>query len=273
MSKYLILFLLLTSSTAFAKEFKQDTKEYVDEDGITYTRYLIRKDDFKAAKEADKNVIIYLFGEEASTNIWRYNRFELRYSWVGRLVRVPKIDPKALYSPCPQTVENLKKYPQYIVVDLEKQFLCAYENGKLFKSHPVSTGNPKSKEPGGWFKDRSTKPSLRKILAKDSDHVSDLYPEASKENHYRAGGASMYYALIIGDGMALHIGNVIHNGTETRNKKFVVRDGKISTDSPKFSGGDSHQCIRQLDMDAIIMYFWAEVGTPVRIVKNDKKGY
>ena len=241
---FIFISTVLLSSSVLAKG--QDTKEYIDTDGITYIRYVITKADIQAAKDTDINVIVMLFGENLATNIGRYNRFDIRYSWVGRRINVPKLASGVLYTPMPEYIEKLSKYPQYIIVDLKKQFLGAYEYGKLVKSHPISSGNPDSKEPDGSYKNRSTKPGLYKILAKDINHVSLDYPEANKSNHWKKGGAPMYYFLKLGD-FDLHIGSVVHKDRSS-------------------GGGDSHGCLRQIDIDAIVMYFWAEIGTTVQII-------
>lgn len=233
-------------SNVYAKEIKQDIKEYIDKGGITYTRYVITKKDIKEAYVANTNVVVYLFGEKLANNISRYNRFDLVYSWTGRMVKVPKLEKGTLYNPMPTYVEKIKDYPQYIIVDLKLQFLGAYEYGKLFKSHPISSGNPKSKEPGGWIKNRATPPGMYKVLDKKIDHRSDSYPEASKENNWVKGGSPMHYGLKLGNGIYLHEGDLIGAGPR------------------------SHGCIRQLMLDAFILYFWSEVGTPVKIVKSSE---
>jgi hypothetical protein len=79
-----------------------------------------------------------------------------------------------------------------IVVDLTKQEIYAYENGRLVMSGWVSTGKYGHRTPRGRFR----------ILEKDLRHVSSKYPEPT-------GGARMDYMMrLTSSGIAMHLGFV-----------------------------------------------------------------
>jgi len=112
-----------------------------------------------------------------------------------------------------------------IVVDLSKQAAYAYEDGKILFFGHISSGKPGRETPRGHFR----------ILEKDIDHVSNLWPAPN-------GGARMPYMLrITRDGVALHLGN-----------------------TPNYPA--SHGCIRMQDGFAQKMFFWARKGIPVDVV-------
>jgi lipoprotein-anchoring transpeptidase ErfK/SrfK len=71
------------------------------------------------------------------------------------------IQPRAF----PEFDEELEQYPQFILVDRDKQLLAYYEKGLLVACFPVSTGRRETKTPPmeGWV-------SLR-----DKDHISSKY--------------------------------------------------------------------------------------------------
>jgi hypothetical protein len=79
-----------------------------------------------------------------------------------------------------------------IVIDLTKQEVYAYENGRLVMSGWVSTGKYGHRTPRGRFR----------ILEKDLKHVSSKYPKPY-------GGARMDYMMrLTGSGIAMHLGFV-----------------------------------------------------------------
>jgi len=111
-----------------------------------------------------------------------------------------------------------------IIVDLSQQIAFAYENRQLQFYGRISSGKAGRRTPTGHFR----------ILEKDIDHVSNLWPAPN-------GGAKMHYMLrLTRDGIAMHLGPV-----------------------PNYPA--SHGCIRMQNGFAQKMYFWAEKGTPVTV--------
>ena len=111
-----------------------------------------------------------------------------------------------------------------IIVDLSQQVAFAYENKQLQFYGRISSGKPGRRTPTGSFR----------VLEKDIDHVSNLWPAPN-------GGAKMHYMLrLTRDGIAMHLGPV-----------------------PNYPA--SHGCIRMQDGFAQKMYFWAEKGIPVTV--------
>lgn len=84
-----------------------------------------------------------------------------------------------------------------IIIALNTQTLYAYNGETLLFETQVSTGMRGHPTPPGWYK----------VLGKDPDHVSNLYPEADA-SHPVAGGAPMRYALLLERGLAIHEGVV-----------------------------------------------------------------
>ena len=80
-----------------------------------------------------------------------------------------------------------------------------------------------------------------RVLRKDINHVSSKYPEPN-------GGAKMHYMLgVTNSGIAMHLGYV-----------------------PNYPA--SHGCIRMENGFAQRMFYWANVGTPIRIVGSASIG-
>lgn len=72
------------------------------------------------------------------------------------------------YSPLPREIP--KKERKFILVDLEKQALVAYEFGKLKFWYPISSGKPRHETPKGEFQ----------ILARDKNRFSSIYNTSMK---------------------------------------------------------------------------------------------
>ena len=118
-----------------------------------------------------------------------------------------------------------------IYVDLTLQKAYAVENGILkFEGH-ISSGDRGHQTPIGRFK----------ILQKDKDHVSNLYPKPN-------GGTKMPYMMrLTWDGIAMHQG--------------YVPDRPVS-----------HGCIRLKRKFAKKLFYWADKGTPV-LIEGDTEGF
>jgi hypothetical protein len=112
-----------------------------------------------------------------------------------------------------------------ILVDLTHQIAIAYQDGEVKFYGRISSGKPGRETPTGSFR----------VLEKDIDHVSNLWPKPN-------GGAKMHYMLrITRDGIAMHLGP-----------------------TPDYPA--SHGCIRMQDGFAQRMFAWAEKYTSVDIV-------
>jgi len=112
-----------------------------------------------------------------------------------------------------------------IVVDLSRQIALAYEGSTVLFYGRISSGKPGRRTPTGHFR----------VLEKDIDHVSNLWPAPN-------GGARMHYMLrLTRDGVAMHLGP-----------------------TPDYPA--SHGCVRMQNGFAQRMFFWAEKGTPVDVV-------
>ena len=112
-----------------------------------------------------------------------------------------------------------------ILVDLTHQIAIAYKNGTLVFYGRISSGMIGRETPTGTFR----------VLKKEIDHVSNLWPEPD-------GGARMPYMLrLTRDGIAMHLGP-----------------------TPNYPA--SHGCIRMQNGFAQQMYEWARVGTYVDVI-------
>lgn len=96
----------------------------------------------------------------------RFNRIDRRHIWQGKYLKIP-YDKNRLtnFSPLPKTLEKAKDYHKYVFINLEEQFLGAYEYGELKFSFPVATGRKSHSTPKGIFR----------VLGFDKNHRSSLY--------------------------------------------------------------------------------------------------
>jgi len=114
-----------------------------------------------------------------------------------------------------------------VYVDLTLQKAYAVEDGILRFEGRISSGNTGHETPSGRFK----------ILQKDKDHISNLYPKPN-------GGTKMPYMMrLTWDGIAMHQGYVPNRPV-------------------------SHGCIRLKRKFAKKLFTWVKKGTPV-IVEGD----
>ncbi len=118
-----------------------------------------------------------------------------------------------------------------VYVDLTLQKAYAVEDGILKFEGRISSGNTGHETPSGTFK----------ILQKDKDHISNLYPKPN-------GGTKMPYMMrLTWDGIAMHQGYVPNRPV-------------------------SHGCIRLKRKFAKKLFAWVKKGTPV-IVEGDVDNY
>ena len=83
---------------------------------------------------------------------------KLNHADAAHLARLPRIvvpdrfDPdELLYSPLPREVPALSEERKALVVDLATQVFGAYENGRLVRWGPVSTGDRRHQTPSGPY--------------------------------------------------------------------------------------------------------------------------
>jgi len=155
----------------------------------------------------------------------RINKISHKFLRPGMNLRVPyDWETVKNYTPLLNQIPNREK--KFILVDLQKQFLGAYESGELKFWCPISSGYPgESETPKGEFR----------ILWKHKNHFSSIYPEPK-------GGAPMKYGL-----MFTQSGHWIHAG--------ILR-----------GWASSNGCIRLFKKEAKKLFLWAETKTPIEII-------
>lgn len=232
----LCLTLTLTASTAQAQVWCGVQNEVnIASEPTPGKWYRLTGADAKAARKAKKPLLEQVFGDQAE-NVMRASRMDEKSAQVGKLMCVPVVKPGELWTPMPAFYEPAKDEAQYTLVDLEQQFLGAYEYGRLVFSHPIASSKYKSGKvtPTGDFK----------ILRKDKYHASTIYRDDSGRPF------PMPYALKF---------------YETRRKGGGDIWGHQGTLPGKPA---SHGCIRQRMKDAIRMFEWVKLGTTFRIVPH-----
>ncbi len=151
------------------------------------------------------------------------------YSADGKNLYFSQLDPlpyRAL--PKPQEAQPSKM----IVIDISEQMFYCYEDGQLVKKFVTSTGKPSTPTKIGRFK------------------VLDKYPMAyggvKGERWAMPYWLGIYYAGSVENGIhALPYINGVKESARSLGRRV------------------SHGCIRLADQDAIWVYNWAEIGTPV----------
>lgn len=123
-----------------------------------------------------------------------------------------------------------RKDEKLIVVDLDDQYLQAYEGGRLvFQFHSAS---------GDYKHPTATKPELHHVFRKHADYVSKKY------------GARMDYAMFFTiDGKAIHQSNLVYATS-------ILKDIGIN-----YFG--SHGCVRLSEDNAKALFDWTPYHTPV----------
>jgi hypothetical protein len=124
-----------------------------------------------------------LFGENWVL-VARFNRLDRRHAYPGMTIKVPaKLDDIRDYTPLPYDYEPARPYPQYILLNIEEQWIGAYEHGKLIFSMPAATGTEDHQTPTGMFR----------ITARDRNHTSSLYKTADETAQYPMDYAMMFH--------------------------------------------------------------------------------
>ena len=78
------------------------------------------------------------------------------------------------YTPMPREYQPAKRYHRYILVNMEEQWLGAYEYGKLQFSFPAATGKKGFETPTGIFR----------VDARHKNHTSSLYKTEDESEQY-----------------------------------------------------------------------------------------
>jgi lipoprotein-anchoring transpeptidase ErfK/SrfK len=139
--------------------------------------YRVTRADMRAAAQAQVSVYRQLFGEAAAT-VARFNRLDPRFVYPGTRLRVPDLPAGTDYVPLPAEYPRAAADERSILIVLDRQFLGAYEHGRLVASYPISSGRD----------DHPTPPGRYRVTKMDADHRSSVYPEPD-------GGWPMPWAL------------------------------------------------------------------------------
>ncbi len=172
-----------------------------------------------------------LFGEYTEA-VLRFNRIDQRHIWSGKYLKVPHDLAMAVnFTPMPSFLEHAKPYTKYILINLDEQFLGAYEYGNLVLSFPIASG-----------RGSSTSKGIFKVLGRDKNHRSSLYTIEKTRIPY-----PMYWGI----------------------KFYVSKKGVAfwihSRDIPGYPA--SHGCIGLYDEEMQKKYY----GAPQQPLLNDSK--
>ncbi|MEK7147185.1 MAG: LysM peptidoglycan-binding domain-containing protein [Patescibacteria group bacterium] len=106
----------------------------------------------------------------------RFNRIDERHLIVGMKIKVPvHLEAAENYSPLPEFIENANTAGKQVLIDLEEQFLGAYENSRLVFSAPISSADPGCLDENGREKICYTPEGVFKAMAFHRDHQSSIY--------------------------------------------------------------------------------------------------
>lgn len=121
-----------------------------------------------------------LFGERW-IEVARFNRIDRRHAHSGLSIKVPRrLEDLASFTPLPLFYPVAEQDEQFILIDLNEQFLGAYEYGGLHFASPIASGNGLNETPTGKFR----------LTAAHLQHQSDLYTIEGTDRPY-----PMNYAL------------------------------------------------------------------------------
>jgi hypothetical protein len=105
----------------------------------------------------------------------RFNRIDRRHVYPGITIKSPiNIDELRDYTPMPREYEPAKRYHRYVLINMEEQWLGAYEFGKLKFSFPAATGRNGYETPTGIFR----------VDARHKNHTSSLYKIEDESGQY-----------------------------------------------------------------------------------------
>jgi lipoprotein-anchoring transpeptidase ErfK/SrfK len=105
--------------------------------------------------------------------ILKINRIDERHAR-GRALMVPdSIAGELSYSPLPESLPNLRSIPKFVLVSRRVQAFGAYENGRLVRWGPTSTGKEATPTDSGLF--FTNWKSRRAISTEDPSWILDWY--------------------------------------------------------------------------------------------------
>lgn len=91
-------------------------------------------------------------GQEKMFILYKINRRDLKHLKEGETIIIPNAgDSEMTYSPFPVHLESLDSIRKVILVSRKVQAFAAYENGKLVKWGPTSTGKKSTPTPEGLY--------------------------------------------------------------------------------------------------------------------------
>lgn len=124
-----------------------------------------------------------LFGKDWEL-VARFNRLDRRHAYPGMTIKVPyNLEEIRNYTPMPPVYQPAKGHDKYILINMEEQWLGAYEFGKLKFSMPAATGTEDHLTPTGVFH----------IDARHRNHTSSLYKTEDQEAQYPMDYAMRFY--------------------------------------------------------------------------------
>jgi len=114
-------------------------------------------------------------------DVLRFNRIDRRHLYAGKYLKVPKmLEDIEDFTPLSLFYPDASAASKFILVDLEEQFLGAYEYGHLVMSFPIASGRKDNQTPTGLFR----------ITTFSKNHKSSLYKIGKTNTPY-----PMHYAL------------------------------------------------------------------------------
>jgi hypothetical protein len=197
--------------------------------------YRLTGADMAAAKKASLKTLERVFGNQAE-NVLRASRRNVESIKTGEFLCVPVVFPGEIWTPMPKFYEPAKTEAQYTLVDIEQQFLGAYEHGQLVFSYPISSGKRGKDSPLGLHRTMQKKWYTESSSYKTAEGRPCPMPHAVK--YYktkRKGGGDMW----------------THQGTLPGHRA-------------------SHGCIRSDDPNSQRYFRWVQLDTPFEIVPNLK---
>jgi hypothetical protein len=118
-----------------------------------------------------------LFGKDWIA-VARFNRIDRRHTYPGMTIKVPeRMEDIRHYTPLPSVYEPASMHAKYILLDINEQWLGAYESGRLVFSMPAATGMEGHLTPTGIFRaeayHRRHTSSLYKTVKGDAQYPMD----------------------------------------------------------------------------------------------------
>ena len=114
-------------------------------------------------------------------DVARFNRIDRRHARPGLSIKVPRrLEELVAFNPLPLLYQAAEQDEKFILIDLEEQFLGAYEFGALRFATPIASGEKPNETPIGKFR----------LTAAYRQHQSSLYMIEGTDRPY-----PMHYAL------------------------------------------------------------------------------